>query len=210
MPKEAGFEKTKKIKLGKKGEISVPNVIYKTIKYEVPVPDKNDDKGRLVLTTKAIIMVLHNDPYFEVKDAFCEKQNCKNWGWEEISASKYIFCCPRNEKTFKNLGLKFDGDENEELDLTNIPIYDSHSKTTTHTNIVKDVVDKMVKLIAGEEDSKDNHVGKSDHLYSSENDENKLETTPEQGEAMSRTASSNSSGSGENEEEDIDGIAKSG
>ncbi|XP_065213033.1 uncharacterized protein LOC135840429 [Planococcus citri] len=161
-----GFFKSKMIRIGSGskimggGQITVPSIIYKVIKY---YEDDNSDSE-----TKAIIILVHNDPYFDEENEVCSKSKCELLGWTKVihemipvakRRSKYVYCCPRDKATTEKLGMPCDK-ESEELGLEHFVLHDVSGGTTQQdVNVIDKVKEKLQGIPTSSHDDDDDDDG---------------------------------------------------
>ncbi|XP_065213985.1 uncharacterized protein LOC135841106 [Planococcus citri] len=168
-------------------DMPVPNIIYKIIKFKTEICDKNPNsnqteneeskKPSCKSTLRAMIVVIHINPYFDREtDRICEDE-CKNWKWDEIQyrntaegriKSKYIYCCSAMDKKVREqLGIKYEYNNEAEklntvsiddvLSLGHLPLYDYTTENFEPNDVSGLVVESYQLLMEQEQNQSQSH-----------------------------------------------------
>ncbi|KAL6951785.1 hypothetical protein U1Q18_052186, partial [Sarracenia purpurea var. burkii] len=134
-----------------KFSIRPPNIIYKIVKFKTNRCELGIDQ----FCWYAVIIVIHNDPYYDEKKPICEDLN-ETLGWSEIkyeklsseegqNPSKFIYVCKINNKSIEGIGLTYDWHLHlGALSLFEFP--DEYSEEYATKNVINEAYGELKRL----------------------------------------------------------------
>ena len=131
----------------------VPKTISKTVEYRM-----KDCPWDEKYCWFSVVIVIHNDPFFNSKDKICKEEITKQWGWEEITKDEqgnvhgFVYICAREiYARMKLLGITVYKTPTNSADLKLNQFY---SRPNTVENI-REKVDSMFEHLKNHGDDLD-------------------------------------------------------